>query len=59
MNIPDAKAAADKEWDKFKNLPASGFKKAKPKSDVVQQVKKDGRSVHSASLTDFNNLKHS
>ena len=21
-NIPDAKAAVDKEWDKFKNLPA-------------------------------------
>ena len=41
MKIPDAKAAVDKGWDKLKNPLAWVFKKVKPKSDVVQQAKKD------------------
>ena len=54
-----ARAAVDKEWDKLKSLPAQDFKKAKPKSEVVQQAKKDGRLVHFASLMDICHLKHS
>ena len=41
-----------------RNPPTSDFKKVTPKSQVVQQAKQDGRSVHFASLMDFGHLKH-
>ena len=43
MKIPEAKAAADKEWNKLQTLPASNS---------------DGRAAHSASLMDLFHLKH-
>ena len=59
MNTSDAKSAVDKEWDTLKNLPTWSVKKVKPWSEVLQQAKKDGRSVHFASFVDLCHLKHS
>ena len=59
MNTSDAKSAVDKEWDTLKNLPTWSVKKVKPWSEVLQQAKKDRRSVHFASFVDLCHLKHS
>ena len=59
MKIAEAKVAIDKVWDKLKHLPLWDFKNAIPKSEVVQQAEKDGRSVHFTSLMDLSHLKHS
>ena len=63
MTIPDAKATVDQSWDKLETYRPqasrkSRFKKVTPKSQVVQQAKQDGRSVHFAFLMDFGHLKH-
>ena len=55
----DARTAFDTEWKKLTHLPAWDSKKVKPKSEVVQQAKKDGRSVHVAIPMNFCHLKHS
>ena len=55
----DARTAVDTEWKKLTHLPAWDSKKVKPKSEVVQQAKKDGRSVHVAIPMNFCHLKHS
>ena len=57
--LQDAKAAADTEWDKLKHLLACHFKNVKPKSEVTQQAKKYGISVHFTSLMDLCHLKDS
>ena len=54
----DAEAAVDEEWDTLHHLLAGNFKEVKPESEVVQQARKDGRSVHFASLLDLCHLKH-
>ena len=41
MNILDATAAVDRDWDKLKSLLAWDFKNVKPKSEVARQAKKD------------------
>ena len=55
----DARTAVDTEWKKLTHLPAWDSKKVKPKSEVVQQAKKDGRSVYVAVTMNFCHLKHS
>ena len=59
MKIPDGKAAVDKDWETWKHLLASDLKKVEPKSEMIQQAKKDGRLVHFAHLTDLCYLKRS
>ena len=40
MNIPDAKAAVDKEWEKIETLPSWQMAKVKSKTEVIQEVQK-------------------
>ena len=47
MEIPDAKAAADKEWDKMTTSPAWQESKVKSKQEVVDHAQKEGKSVNS------------
>ena len=44
MNIADAEAAVDKEWDKFKNLPALRESKVRRKL-LNKHIKKEGRFI--------------
>ena len=39
MKIPESSAAIEKYWDAQKNLLALGFKKVKPKTEVVRHAK--------------------
>ena len=41
MKLLDAKAAVAKRWDRLNNLLAWDLKRVKPKSEVVQQARKD------------------
>ena len=40
MKIPDAKAAADKEWKKLETFPAWQLEKVRSKKEVVKEVEK-------------------
>ena len=44
MNIPDAEAAVDKEWEKLGKLPASQMTQVKGKSEVIQEAQKTKNS---------------
>ena len=50
MNIPDAKAAVDKEWEKLEKMPAWQLDKVKST--------KSKKKVHFASLMDICHLKN-
>ena len=58
MNIPEAKAAVDKEWSKLKSLLAWDDIQVKPKAAVVQTAKKEGKTIHFANLVDLCHLKN-
>ena len=59
LKIPDAKAAVDKKWDKLEKLVAWQMKKVKSKKkEVIEKARKEGRTVHFASLLDIS-LKNS
>ena len=58
MKIPKAKVVVNKEWNKFMTIPAWDVKKARRKSEVSRQAKKDGRRVHFTNLMDFCHLKN-
>ena len=53
MNIPKAKQAVDKEWDALQQLEAWDLKGMKPKSQVIAEADKAGKSVHFGSLMDL------
>ena len=53
MNIPDARTAADKEWDKLKNIPASQESKVARKQEVIDEAQKEGETVHCATVMDL------
>ena len=57
MNIPDAKAAVDKEWEKLEKLPAWEMTKVKSNREVIKEAQKEQRPVHFASLMDLCHLK--
>ena len=59
MTFPDARAAVDREWGSLPNRVAWDFNKIKPESEVVPQVKKNGRFVHFASFMDLWHLNRS
>ena len=58
-NIPDAKAAVEKEWEKLEKIPAWHLTKVKNKSEVIDEARNKGRRVHFASLMDLCHLKNS
>ena len=41
MNIPDAKAAADKEWKKVETIPAWQLDKVESKKEVILEAHRD------------------
>ena len=59
MNLPDAKAAVDKEVEKLENIPAWQLTIVRNKKEVIAEARKEGRTVHFASLMDLCHLKNS
>ena len=59
MKILDAKAAADKELEKLRKLPAWQVTKVKSKKEVIEKARKEGRTVHFATSMDLCHLKNS
>ena len=57
MKIPVAKAAVDKEWEKFEKIPAWDVTKVRNKSEVIDEARTKGAKVHFASLMDICHLK--
>ena len=57
MNIPDAKAAVDKEWKKLETIPAWSSEKVKSK-EVILEAQRDKKKVHFATLMDICHLKN-
>ena len=57
MNIPAAKAALDKEWEKLEKIPAWDKTKVRNKSEVIDEARKEGSKVHFAPLMDICHLK--
>ena len=53
MKIPAAEATVDKEWEKLERILARDKTKVRNKSDVVDEARKEGRTVHFASLMDL------
>ena len=58
MKIPAAKAAVDKEWEKFEKISASNLTKVKSKKQVIDEAMMSGATVHFASLMDICHLKN-
>ena len=59
LNIPDAKAAVEKEWDKLEKIPAWQLTKVRNKKEVIEEARNNGRKVQVASLMDLCHLKNS
>ena len=57
--IPDAKAAVDKEWWKLEKVLAWQLAKVRNKNEVIAEARKEGKTVHFASLMDICHLKNS
>ena len=57
-NIPAAKAAVDKEWDKLEKISAWNLTKVRSKKEVIDQARTKGAKVHFASLMDICHLKN-
>ena len=58
MNIPVAKAPADKEWEKLEKISAWNLTKVKSKKQVIDEARTTGATVHFASLMDICHLKN-
>ena len=58
MNIPAAKAAVDKEWEKLDKIPAWDLTKVRSKSEVIDEARTNGAEVHFASLMNIYHLKN-
>ena len=57
MKIPAAKAAVDKEWEKLEKISAWNLTKVRSKSEVIDEARTSGATVHFASLTDISSEK--
>ena len=53
MQIPAAKAAVDKEWEKLEKIPAWDLTKVRSKKKVIDEARTKGAKVHFASLMDI------
>ena len=58
MKIPAAKAVVDKEWEKLEKIPAWDKTEVRNKSEVIDEARTKGRTVHFASLLDICHLKN-
>ena len=58
MNIPAAKAAVDKEWEKLEKFSAWNLTKVRSKKEVIEEARTSGAKVHFASLMDICHLKN-
>ena len=59
MQIPDAKKAVDKEWQKLIDKTAWDYDSVRPKADVVAESKRSKKKAHFGSLMDLCHEKHS
>ena len=57
MNIPAAKAAVDKEWEKLEKISVWNLTKVRSKKEVIDEARTSGAKVHFASLMDICHLK--
>ena len=58
FKIPDAKAAAEREWEKLEKIPAWELMNVRNKKAVIDEARNKGRKVHFASLMDLCHLKN-
>ena len=59
MKILEAKAAVCKEWGKLDKIPAWQLTTVRNKKEVIDEARKEGETVHFASLMDICHLKNS
>ena len=57
FEIPAAKAAVDKEWEKLEKIPAWNLTKVRSEKEVIDEARTTGAKVHFASLMDICHLK--
>ena len=58
LKIPAAKGAVAKEWEKLEKILAWDVTKARNKSEVIDEARTSGATVHFASLMDICHLKN-
>ena len=58
MNIPAAKAAVDKEWEKLEKISAWNLTKIRSKKEVIDEARTSGAKVHFVSSLDICHLKN-
>ena len=49
----------DKEWEELEKIPAWQLTKVRNEKEVIDEAKKEGKTVHFASLVDISHLKNS
>ena len=52
MKIPDAKAAANEDWENLEKIPAWQMDKVKSKKHIILEAQKEKKKVHSACYID-------
>ena len=58
MNVPDAKTAVDKEWEKLEKLTAWQLDKVKSKKEAILEAQQEQKKVHVAALMEICHLKN-
>ena len=58
MKIPAAKAAVEKEWEKWEKISAWNLTKVRSNKEVIDEARTSGATVHFASLMDTSHLKN-
>ena len=58
MKMHEAKAAVDKEWEKYEKISAWNLTKVRNKSQVIDEARTSGAKVHFASVMDICHLKN-
>ena len=58
IKIPAAKAAVDKEWEKFEKISAWNLTEVRSKKEVIDEARTTGAKVHFASLMDICHFKN-
>ena len=58
VKIPAAKGAVDKEWEELEKILAWDITKVRNKSEVIDEARTKGATVHFASLMDMGHLKN-
>ena len=59
LQIPDVKAAVEKEWGAWRKIQARQLTKVRNKKEVIEEARKKGRKIHFASVMDLCHLKNS